>query len=88
MRMHATVTLSFSSNKRLNVVLQALRPETRDSPTLRSKVKLEGKGKSLTLLFEAEDTTALRASVNSYLRWISSTKAILETIDTFSFQTA
>ncbi|MEA2090707.1 MAG: KEOPS complex subunit Pcc1, partial [Thermoproteota archaeon] len=74
MKAHVTVTLSFPSKKRLNTVLQALKPETESSPTLRSRVELQGNGKSLTLRFEAKDTTALRASVNSYLRWISSTE--------------
>ncbi|MEA2089820.1 MAG: KEOPS complex subunit Pcc1 [Thermoproteota archaeon] len=86
MKAHVTVTLSFPSKKRLNTVLQALKPETKSSPTLRSRVELQGKGKSLTLRFEAKDTTALRASVNSYLRWISSTEAILETVNTLSFK--
>lgn len=69
MRSHATIRLSFPSKKRLNIALKALRPETMDSPTSRSRVKVEGKDKCLTLRFEAKDTTALRASVNSYLRW-------------------
>lgn len=86
MKAHATIALDFPSKKHLNIVLQALKPETRDSPTLRSRVELQGKGKKLTLRFEAENTTALRASVNSYLRWISSTKAILETVNSPSFE--
>jgi KEOPS complex subunit Pcc1 len=69
-------------------VLQALKPETKDCPTLRSTVELKGRKNHLQLLFEAEDTTALRASINSYLRWISSTESILKTINTLSLKGA
>lgn len=71
MKAHAIVRLSFPSEKRSKTVIQALKPETKTTPTQRSRVRIEGKGRSLTLKFEAENTTALRASVNSYLRWIA-----------------
>jgi len=48
-----------------------LGPETKISPTSRSKVHVEGKSTRLTLLFEARDTSALRAALSSYLRWIA-----------------
>ena len=70
MKTEATVNLSFPSEKRLKIVLEALGPETRISPTNRSKVDAKGEGNRLTLLFEARDTSALRAALNSYLRWI------------------
>ena len=70
MRIQATVNLNFPSEERLQLVLEALKPETRISSTSRSKVQAEGKGNRLTLIFEARDTSALRAALNSYLRWI------------------
>ncbi len=66
----ATVNLNFPSEKHLKIVLQALGPETRISSTTRSKVQAEGTGNRLTLIFEAKDTSGLRAALNSYLRWI------------------
>jgi len=33
-------------------------------------VKLGREGNIVTLFFEADDTTALRASMNSYLSWL------------------
>jgi len=69
-RIQATVNLNFPSEERLQLVLEALKPETRISSTSRSKVQAEGKGNRLTLIFEARDTSALRAALNSYLRWI------------------
>jgi len=70
MKIQATVNLNFPSEKRLQIVLEALGPETRISPTSRSRVHVEGEENRLTLIFEARDTSALRAALNSYLRWI------------------
>ena len=69
MKTKATVNLNFPSEERLKIVLDALSPETRIS-SKRSKVQAEGEGNRLTLVFEATDTSALRAAINSYLRWI------------------
>ena len=83
MKAQAVIRLNFSSEKQLKVVLEALKPETRTSPTRRSKVQIMSEGNSLTLSFEAKDTSALRAAINSYLRWtgtvIDLTKFIEET---------
>jgi KEOPS complex subunit Pcc1 len=65
------IALHFPSKKRLEMVLKALKPETEIHPsTRRSRVKVTSKQNSLILNCEAEDTSALRASINSYLRWI------------------
>jgi KEOPS complex subunit Pcc1 len=70
MNAQAVVRLKFSSEKQLQVVLQALKPETETSSTCRSKVHMTAEGQSLILDFMAKDTSALRASMNSYLRLI------------------
>ncbi len=50
------------------VVLQALSPEAgRDVPGAR--VSVSGSARKVTIRIDAEDTGALRAAVNSYLRW-------------------
>jgi len=71
MKAKAVVRLNFSSEKQLNVVLQALKPETETSSTHRSKVHVKTEDQSLVLDFRATDTSALRAAMNSYLRLIS-----------------
>ena len=71
MKAQAVVRLNFSSEKQLNVVLQALKPETETSSTHRSKVHVTTEDQSLVLDFRATDTSALRAAMNSYLRLIS-----------------
>jgi tRNA threonylcarbamoyladenosine modification (KEOPS) complex Pcc1 subunit len=71
MKSQVIVRLDFPSDRRLEIVLDALQPETRTPSSFRSRVKVEGVGTGLTLSFEASDISALRAAVNSYLRWIN-----------------
>ena len=50
------------------IIRRALEPEAgRDLP--RAAVGISGSGSRLVLSIDAEDTAALRAAVNSYLRW-------------------
>ena len=50
------------------VVLEALRPEMgRDVP--KARVSVRASRSRMVLMIDAEDTSALRAAVNSYLRW-------------------
>ena len=70
MKAQAVIRLNFSSEKSLNVVLGALKPETETSSTSRSNVDMKTEGQTLILDFRATDTSALRAALNSYLRLI------------------
>ena len=70
MKAQAVIRLNFSSEKPLNVVLGALKPETETSSTSRSNVDMKTEGQTLILDFRATDTSALRAAMNSYLRLI------------------
>ena len=81
MKAQAVIRLNFSSEEQLKVVLEALKPETRTPPSRRSRVQIMSEGKCLTLSFEATDTSALRAAINSYLRWIFLTKTVLKSVD-------
>lgn len=52
----------------VDVVRAALAPEAgREIP--RSRVTVRGKGDVAEVVIEAEDAGALRAALNSYLRW-------------------
>jgi len=81
MKTHATLNLNFPSKKRLQIILEALRPETKISSARRSTVQVEGEGNRLTLIFEARDTSALRAALNSYLRWVVAINDACSAID-------
>jgi KEOPS complex subunit Pcc1 len=76
----ATVRLPFQSEKQLAALVDALTPELNRQIGTRSKTILAKDGLALVLNVEAEDTVALRAALNAYLRWINSTVNVLETL--------
>lgn len=53
------------------ILLNALLPETRSPTTSRSKVTINGVEQLLMIEVKANDLIALRATFNSYLRWVS-----------------
>jgi KEOPS complex subunit Pcc1 len=76
----ATIKLKFASEKQVDTILNALIPEAKAPPTQRSTVTLKKDGSSLTLTVEAQDTTALRATLNAYLRWINSALNVIDVV--------
>ena len=77
----ATVRLKFTSDKQLTTLLDALMPEA-DAPVMRrARAKLEKDGFFLVLSVEAEDTVALRSTLNAYLRWISSAANVVSLVE-------
>jgi len=81
MKATAVVRLKFSSEKRLEIVFEALEPEVDKPVTMRSRAKLEKDDSFLVLKVEARDAVALRATLNAYLRWINSTLNVLEVLE-------
>ena len=79
-RAKATVRLKFCSEKQLTTLFDALIPEVNSPITKRSFVKLEKIGLFLLLTVDAEDTVALRSTVNAYLRWINSTINVIDVV--------
>jgi len=86
MKRCAVIRMSFKSEKYLKTVLNALRPETRKSPSGRSRTKVEEEDGELVVSFEARDTSALRAAINAYLRWITLTQSILDCVNALSIK--
>lgn len=80
----ATVRLRVSSEKQLDALATALKPEVEKHTKIRSQVTLTRDFPFLVLKVEAKDTIALRATMNAYLRWISSTVNVLETLENSS----
>jgi tRNA threonylcarbamoyladenosine modification (KEOPS) complex Pcc1 subunit len=72
LKARATVRLPFSSKKQLDALVSALKPEINRQIGVRSKAILTNEPGLLLLNVEAEDTVALRAALNAYLRWINS----------------
>ena len=81
MRAKATIRLRLSSEKQLTTLLDALAPEADRPINVRAKANLEKDGKFIVLKVEANDTVAMRASLNAYLRWIGSALQVLEAVD-------
>lgn len=75
------VNISFELNKSARkIVYLSLLPELgRTVP--RTDVSVSETDSGITLSIDAEDSNALRAALNSYLRWINS---IISTVNTFS----
>ena len=77
----ATLRLKFCLEKQVITLLDALLPEANAPVTRRANVKLEKDGLSLLLTVEADDTVALRSTLNAYLRWIGSAINVIELIE-------
>jgi len=77
----AFVRLKFASQKQLSTLLEALTPESNVQVTRRANIKLEKDGLFLVLTVEADDTVALRATLNAYLRWINSTINVMHMVE-------
>jgi KEOPS complex subunit Pcc1 len=77
----AIVRLKFLSEKGLEIVFKALKPEVDKPATMRSRANLEIENNFLVLKVEAGDTVALRAALNAYLRWVNSALNVLEVLE-------
>jgi tRNA threonylcarbamoyladenosine modification (KEOPS) complex Pcc1 subunit len=77
----ALVRLKFASQKQLSTLLEALTPEANAQVTRRANIKLEKDGLFLVLTVEADDTVALRATLNAYIRWINSAINVMHMVE-------
>jgi tRNA threonylcarbamoyladenosine modification (KEOPS) complex Pcc1 subunit len=77
----AFVRLKFASQKQLSTLLEALTPESNAQVTRRANIKLDKDCLFLVLTVEADDTVALRATLNAYLRWINSTINVMHMVE-------
>lgn len=66
--------------KLLGIIEKSLGPETDTPSSDRSETEVVVEDNYLVLRTSATDTTALRASINSYLRWIDGIQSIVENI--------
>ena len=76
-----TATVSIELNPMLlEAVNTALIPESETPSSDRSETSITVEGNLLIIQTRASDTTALRASLNSYLRWVQGIQSIVESI--------
>ena len=81
MKAKATIRLGFPSEKQLKTVSSALLPEINRHAGTRARAEMEQDGVFLVLKVEAENTVALRSTLNAYLRWISSVKNVIKVLE-------
>ena len=67
----AEFKIKFDSLDEAKLVLKSIEPEIQTSPSDRSSVEINLDSETLKLIINAEDTSSLRASINSYFRWIT-----------------
>lgn len=77
----ATFRIKSASEKQLEALFCALKPETLTIDSRRACVRLRKGVCFLSLTVEAEDTVALRATLNAYLHWIQSTLNVMEVLE-------
>ncbi|MGO8807193.1 MAG: KEOPS complex subunit Pcc1 [Candidatus Bathyarchaeia archaeon] len=79
-RAKAIIRLKLRSQEQLATLLKALDPEAKGNVSRRASVTLEANGLSIVLAVDAEDTVALRATLNAYLRWISTALNVIDVV--------
>ena len=81
MKAKATIRLKFRSGKHLQTMKTSLLPEVTKPGFGRARVNLRNKGNFLVVEVEADDTVALRSTLNAYLRWINSMMNVVAVLD-------
>jgi len=81
MKARATVRLKLTPDKKLTTVFRALEPETHLTLGVRSRASLKKERNLLILNIEAEDSVALRAALNAYLRWMNSVLNVFQALE-------
>jgi len=74
----STIEIPLDSKKTAELLLAALSPETKSGPSDRATTSVSIHDSVLVIEVEANDITALRAAINSYLAWVS---ACLRTVE-------
>jgi len=77
----AEIAVELVSRRHAMAIYQALVPETKHSIGPRSKITIRLRGKSLQLTASAKDISALRAAINSYLRWVTGSVDLIRIAD-------
>jgi tRNA threonylcarbamoyladenosine modification (KEOPS) complex Pcc1 subunit len=74
----ASITIQMDSPEAAKVIYSALEPETHSAPSERATTCISVRNSELIIEVRANDLTAIRAAMNSFLAWASS---CMKTID-------
>jgi tRNA threonylcarbamoyladenosine modification (KEOPS) complex Pcc1 subunit len=78
---NSLLEIPLESEELANILYSALLPETESIPSERATTSISVRGSSLVVEITANDLTAMRAALNSYMAWIS---ACMRTIDSIN----
>lgn len=76
----ARLLLNLRSRRMADSIAKSLEPELIHPAGAKARARMKINRNSLELMFQARDTTALRAIMNSYLRMIGACIRVTETI--------
>ncbi|AHF79657.1 KEOPS complex subunit Pcc1 [Thermococcus paralvinellae] len=77
-RIKGTIEIEFPSEEIAKIVYESVLFEHLSVPYRRSKIEFKREGNRIVLQFVAKDNSALRGTLNSYLRWIKVAMDIAE----------
>jgi len=78
---NSILEIPLESERIAKILYSALLPETESIPSERATTSISVKGSSLVVEIIANDLTAMRAALNSYIAWISACMKTIESID-------
>ncbi len=78
---NSILEIPLESERIAKILYSALLPETESIPSERATTSISVKGSSLIVEIIANDLTAMRAALNSYIAWISACMKTIESID-------
>ena len=77
----AVAEIRVNSTKELaEVIAGSLKPEVQDPVSTRSKVEVVAEDDLIRINITASDLSALRAALNSYLRWVDAIFEVVEKV--------
>ncbi len=72
------IELSFESAEKAEIICNSLKPEELLPKSARAEIDVSIRKNILSLNIDARDTAALRAAVNSFLRWAAVARDMTE----------
>ncbi len=71
------VRVVFDSEEEARAVYEAIEPELSSSSSDRAQVNAAREGEKISIAFLGFDSPSLRASINSYMRWMMTGSSII-----------
>lgn len=77
-QVEAQFEIEFDSQEEAEIILSAIKPEISDLPSERTMTEIKRQNKVLTIDIKAQDSPSLRASLNSYIRWVILSQQVIK----------